>query len=215
MHCAHVARMAWRVAATRRNASQSAVLPIPASPVTKTTCRCEAAASSSAPSSRSISASRPTKIGNDELAVRSTDRVDDRRDEDVAALDEAADEAGPHRVVAERPANLADEDLDVVGMDVGLGPDGLEQGFLGDHVAGALDEHGEQVEGLVGERNPYAVPPEGSGGQVEPEGRKIFHVTKDNCDRNESRGGRSASGTKSYRNPTAATTNGDPTGLLP
>ena len=105
-------------------------------------------------------------------------RVDDRRDEDVAALDEAANEAGPHRVVAERPANLADEDLDVVGMNVGLGPDGLEQGFLGDHVAGALHEHGKQVEGLVGERNAYAVAPEGSGGQVEPEGRKIFHVTR-------------------------------------
>ncbi len=102
--------------------------------------------------------------------------VDHGRDEDVTAFDEAADETGTHRVVAERPANLADEDLDVVRMNVRLGPDGLEQGAFGDDMTGALDEHGEQVEGLVGERDACGVPPKRSAGQVEPERRKIFHV---------------------------------------
>ena len=190
MHCAQVARMGWRVAATRRNASQSAVLPMPASPVTKTTCRCAPDASSSAPSSRAISGSRPTKMGDDELADRSTRGVDDGGDEDVTALDEAPDELGTGRVVAERPANLADEHLDVVWMDVGLGPDARQERLPGDDVAGALDEHGEHVEGLVGERNPNLIPPEASAAQVQREGRKIFHVSMSrpgHCDRNRSR----------------------------
>ena len=80
---------------------------------------------------------------------------------------------------------LADEDLDVVRMDVGLGPDDLEQGAFGDDMTGAIDEDGEQVEGLVRERNANAVAPERPAGQVEPERRKIFHVTESNCDRNE------------------------------
>ena len=71
MHCAHVALIACRVGATRRNASQSDVLPIPASPVTKTTWRCEAAASSKAANNRFISGCRPTNIGSDELAAAS------------------------------------------------------------------------------------------------------------------------------------------------
>ena len=45
-------------------------------------------------------------------------------------------------------------------MDVGVGPDGLEQGLLRDNVTGALDEDGEQLEGLVCEGNADAVPPE-------------------------------------------------------
>ena len=100
MHCAHVALIACRVGATRRNASQSDVLPIPASPVTKTTWRCEAAASSKAANSRFISGCRPTNIGTDELAAGSAGASTTGAMK-IAPLDEAPDEAWANRVVAE------------------------------------------------------------------------------------------------------------------
>ena len=83
-------------------------------------------------------------------------------------------------------------------------------------MTGAIDEDGEQVEGLVRERNANAVAPERPAGQVEPERRKIFHVTRAIVTET----GRAATfcrlpGLKSYRNPTGATIGGDPTGLLP
>ena len=102
-------------------------------------------------------------------------RVDDRSDEDVAALDEAADEAGADRVVAEGAANLADQHFDVVGMHVAVGPDRLEQCLLRDNVAGALDEDGEQLEGLVRERNPDVIPPERLVASVQRERCEILH----------------------------------------
>ena len=145
---------------------------------------------------------------------------DDRGDEDVAALDEAADELGADRLVAERPANLADEHLDVVGMDVGPGPHARQERLPGDDVAGALDEHGEHVEGLVGERNPNLIPIEASGGQVQRKRRKIFHVSNQSGQAIVTETGHPSTagrirGTKSYRNPTEPTTAGDPTWLLP
>ena len=40
-----------------------------------------------------------------------------------------------------------------------LGPDRGEQVLLGDQVAGPLDEDGEDVEGLVRQRDPDVIPP--------------------------------------------------------
>ena len=83
-------------------------------------------------------------------------------------------------------------------------------------MAGALHEDGEQVEGLVGERDANVVAPQLLPVRSSLKGAKYFTFCEENCDRNGARGhGWSDSGTKSYRNPTAATTSGNPTGLLP
>ena len=143
-------------------------------------------------------------------------RVDDRSDEDVAALHEAADEAGADRIVAEGAANLADQHFDVVGVHVAVGPDRLEQCLLRDNVAGALDEDGEQLDGLVCERNLDVVPPERLVAWIERERCEILHsqlaiVTESHAGIDRSAG----RGSKSYRNPTASTIDSDPTDLLP
>ena len=174
---AQVARIAWRRAATRRNASQSEVLPTPLSPVTKTTCRLPSTAASKAPMSCCIGVSRPTKIGSSAVGGdRSRGRFDDRSDEDVAALDDAADEVRAGGVVAEGAANLADEHLDVVGMNVGVGPDGAEQGIAANDVPGPVDEDPQDLEGFMSERNPGMSAPERPPLGVNPERSEIFHV---------------------------------------
>ena len=101
---------------------------------------------------------------------------DDRSDEDVAALDDAADEVGAGGVVAEGAANLADEHLDVVGVNVGVGPDRAEQGIATNDVPGPVDEDPQDLEGFMSERNPGMSAPERPPLGVNPERSEIFHV---------------------------------------
>ena len=110
------------------------------------------------------------------------------------------------RVVAERAANLADENLDVVGMDVGIGPDRLEQSVFGHHVPGAVDEQRQQVERLVRERtrtwSRHSVRPAGSS----LKGAKYFTFSTSIVTESGRHGDpvRGVDGAKSYRNPTVA-----------
>ena len=124
----------------------------------------------------------------------------------IAPFDEAPDEAWANRVVAEGPPDLPDEHLDVVGVDVNLGPDRGEQVLLGDQVAGPLDEDGEDVEGLVRQRDPDVIPPKRSAWDVEPERCEILHVGQAIV--TESRPvvtSRAIAVMRSYRNPTETT----------
>ena len=87
----------------------------------------------------------------------------------------------------------------------------VEQRLPGDDVAGALDEHGEQVEGLVGERNPNLIPLEAFGWSGRA--RKAQNISRFQSVRpaivtetgHATTAGR-IRGAKSYRNPTDATT---------
>lgn len=79
-------------------------------------------------------------------------------------------------MVAEGPAYLPDEHLDVVGVNMSVAPDPIEQGFFGNHMAGALHEHAQQIGGLAGQWDTDVIAPEDPRRQVESERRKILHV---------------------------------------
>ena len=79
-------------------------------------------------------------------------------------------------VVSQGPADFAYEDLDVIWMDVGVGPDGAEQDVPGDHVTRLLDEHAKNMEGFVRQGDPDVPPPERLRRKVHPERCKILHV---------------------------------------
>ena len=48
-------------------------------------------------------------------------------------------------IVSQRAADFADQDFDVVRVDVGVGPDGLEQGVTRHHSARAVDQTPEHA----------------------------------------------------------------------
>ena len=175
MHCAHVALIACRVGATRRNASQSDVLPIPASPSRKRP-------GGARPRPRRASKPvhlwlPPDNIGTDELAAGS-----------AGASTTGAMKISPRltRLLMKRgrigwspsPPDLPDEHLDVVGVDVNLGPNRGEQVLLGDQVAGPLDEDGEDVEGLVRQRDPDVIPQSVRPGTSSLKGAKYFTLDR-------------------------------------
>ena len=74
-----------------------------------------------------------------------------RRDEIVAPADNGDDVTIAALTVAERSAQGTDLNLQVGLFDDGLRPDASYQFFLADHLAGALDQKDENVEGAAAE----------------------------------------------------------------
>src|SRR6185295_13954731 len=74
-----------------------------------------------------------------------------RRDEIVAPTDNGGDVTMAALTVAERSAQGTDLDLQVGLFDEGLRPDARDQFVLADHLAGALDQKGQNVEGAAAE----------------------------------------------------------------
>ena len=74
-----------------------------------------------------------------------------RRDEIVAASRNGGDVAIAALAVAEGAAQRADLDLQVCFFDEGFRPGSGDQLLLADHLAGALDQSGQDVEGAAAE----------------------------------------------------------------
>ena len=81
-------------------------------------------------------------------AARGERRVRDRREKGVATTGLASDELRVARIVAQRPAQFADQHLDVLGLDVRVGPDAGENLVVRYQPARALDEAGQDVGSL-------------------------------------------------------------------
>ena len=92
----------------------------------------------------------------------------DGGEEAVAAAGEGFDEARVAGLVAEGFADAVDGGVDaVLEVDEGaVGPELAADGFAGEDLAGALEQHGEDLEGLRVELDAEALAAEFSGGHV-------------------------------------------------
>jgi hypothetical protein len=83
-----------------------------------------------------------------------------RCDEGVSVAGVGPDERGRLRVVGERDPDFVDQDLDVVGMHVGVGPHRAHDVGLGDRTSGPIHEAAQQRRRFPGQRNLLVPPPE-------------------------------------------------------
>src|SRR5262249_59143973 len=96
-------------------------------------------------------------------------------DEDVAASRLVADEARLVRTVAERQTKLAHQDLDVLGLHVGVGPDVIEDGLLRHDRAGAFEQTSQDIRGLSCHRDFSRATPQHAVALVEAKRREILY----------------------------------------
>ena len=94
---------------------------------------------------------------------------DDRRDESIAAPVRRLDETGGLRVVAERPAHVANRAFQHGLTHEDVRPDGVEELLLRDEASGARGEVLEQREGLGRERDGRAAAQQFSAFGIEAE----------------------------------------------
>ena len=108
--------------------------------------------------------------------ARGQRRVRDGRQEHVAATRLAANELWIARVVSERAAQLADENFDVLGLNVGIGPDAREDVLMRHQGAGPLDQARQHIGRFARDLDLTGAAPEGAAGSVESIGQKILHA---------------------------------------
>ena len=87
-----------------------------------------------------------------------------RCDEAIAATRNIGQVATARLAVAERPSHGGDMDLEVALLDVDAGPDARGQLVLGDQVAGALDQGGQDLERAAAKLGRVGPPPAAAAG---------------------------------------------------
>ena len=96
--------------------------------------------------------------------ARGQRRVRDRRQEHVAATRLAANELWIARVVSERAAQFADENFDVLRLNVGVGPDAREDVLMRHQRAGPLDQARQHIGRLARDLDLTGAAPQGCRG---------------------------------------------------
>jgi hypothetical protein len=103
-------------------------------------------------------------------------RVSHVRDETVSALGDGLDEPGLPGVIVENFSQLEYVGAQDLWLDVGLGPEGIEQLVMGDESAGVFDEIAQNRERLAGEGDLYTLVPEALVCSVQRERLKFLHA---------------------------------------
>ena len=117
--------------------------------------------------------------GRDRLPItagRGQRRVRDRRKEGVASTGFAADELRIPRIVGQRAAQFTDQHLDVLRLDVRVGPDASENLLVRHQLATCLDKAGEDIGGFSRYLDLTSASPERPARRVKPIRQKVFHA---------------------------------------
>src|SRR4051794_3590727 len=158
------------------NTSTRVVFPMPASPVTKTTCRWPSNAFARWPASWARSASRHTRFKPASTAtLAGAALVRDGADKLITPLGDGADELGPVRPVAQNFADLQNVLPDPFGVDIGLRPQRLEDLIRSYQTAGMLDQKSQDSKAFRSKCEAIFGAPQTVVLCVQTEGPEVFH----------------------------------------